>query len=160
MRERRLWRHRRLTRSAARPCRRKDWESAGQTERDFTVIAGRRHVSRRSPQCLHAVGRTQRIAQRWKERERVLACVRQRRAQCLALGARRQRAVPHEAAHIFERRPLDQLFDRVAANQQSTAFPVDVTQRRLGNDDAIQTTRGRLIHIRAVCNITGHIRAG
>ena len=56
---------------------------------------------------------------------------------------------PTQAAVIFKGGTLNKILDRNSANDQSTAFAVDVTERRLGNNNSIQSARVWTIYVNA-----------
>ena len=58
---------------------------------------------------------------------------------------RRQDAVPHETADVFERRFLHELLDGVSTDHQSSQLAIDIAQSRPGDHDAVQSARGWLV---------------
>ncbi len=98
-------------------------------------------VSQRRAQCVHRVGRIERIAQRRQAREGAHPRAAERRAQRGVRVVVGQRAVPQQPAHRLEVVMQRQFFHVVAADHQAAALAVDVAQLGVGDHHAFQSVR-------------------
>src|SRR5206468_4190092 len=102
-------------------------------------LATRREVPEGRSERVHPVRQVQCPSQRREKRKRLAPCGGKVSTHLLAFAVRGQPPEPQEGTDLFERYPADQVLDLVPADDELTAFTVDVAELRVGDDNAVQT---------------------